>query len=128
WTFRRDTRGVQRGLLLVVVLALAASSAAAREGMQAARPVTLATVHGQVTALSQDRNRIAWMRPSERCGQNVQILSLPRRRPATVGRRRDPSCEGQALDSVTLSGRRVLWQGITGQGNTELDVGLYTAT
>src|SRR5436190_5600880 len=115
-------------LVLAAVLALAASSASARESRSEARPVTLATVPGQVTGLSQDRNRIAWIVPNERCGHNVQVLTLPRRHPVTVGRRRDASCEGETLETVALGGRRLLWQGLTGTGNTELDVGLYTAT
>jgi Tol biopolymer transport system component len=125
---------MSRALLVVVGLALIGATAAARTGEDAARPRTLAKVRGSVDALAQDGRRIAWIDIHARCGKQVQILTLPRRRPVYVGFGRTRSCVlgGRIVHQagpIALSGDgRVLWQGVVGHGNTEIDIDLVTAS
>lgn len=115
------------GVALVLFLG---ATAAGRTGEQAARPVTLVKVRGSVDALAQDGRRIAWITTHARCGRQVQILTLPSRRPVYIGSRRGRSCAQRyrvLLGAIALSANgRVLWQG-RAAGNTELDYDLFTA-
>jgi Tol biopolymer transport system component len=97
---------------------------------RAARPKTLVTVHGSVDAVAQGGRRIAWITTHARCGRQVQILTLPGRRPVYIGSRRGGSCaqRGGLFGAIALNGDgRVLWQGLAGFGNTELSFDLFTA-
>jgi Tol biopolymer transport system component len=94
------------------------ATAAGRTGEQAAQPRTLAQVRGSVDALAQNGRRIAW------CGRQVQILTLPGRRPVAVGSRRG-RC---GLGAIALSADgRVLWQGVAELANTYFVIDLLTA-
>ena len=115
---------------IALMLALGAT-AAARTGEQAARPRTLATVPGRVDALAQNGRHIAWIKREASCGKQVQILTLPGRRPVDVDSRRGGSCAAGRLGklpAIALSANgRVLWQA-GDAGNTYLDIGLWTAS
>jgi hypothetical protein len=128
-----DTRHVSRGLGLFVVVVLMlvfGATAAGRTGEQAARPRTLAQVRGSVDALAQNGRRVAWIKTQARCGRQVQILTLPGRRPVDIDWRRGRSCvrgRGGTLRAIALSADgRVLWQ-TADEGNTYLAIGLFTA-
>ena len=114
-----DNRHVLRCLLIAIAFVFVfGATAAGRIGEQAARPRTLAQVRGSVDALAQNGRRIAW------CGRQVQILTLPGRRPAAVGSRRG-SC---GLGAIALSADgRVLWQGVAELANTYFVIDLLTA-
>ncbi|MDQ5820111.1 MAG: hypothetical protein M3540_01560, partial [Actinomycetota bacterium] len=60
----------------------------------------------------------------------MQVLTLPGRRPVYVGSRRGGSCAadgGRPLGAIALSGDgRVLWQ-VASEGNTVVEIGLFTA-
>jgi Tol biopolymer transport system component len=89
------------------------------------------TVHGSVDAVAQGGRRVAWITTHARCGRQVQILTLPGRRPVYIGSHRGRSCaqRGGLLPAIALSADgRVLWQGLAGFGNTELDFDLFTAS
>jgi TolB protein len=133
---------VSRCLLVAVAFTLAFSAAAAsRTGEPAARAKTLAKVRGSIVALAQDGRRIAWMKSRASCGKQVQILTLPGRRPVYVGSSRaavlaalprwrrtlDNSCGGGTIGAIALTADgRVLWQAFAGSGNTELDYDVFT--
>jgi len=60
----------------------------------------------------------------------VQILTLPGRRPVSVGAAggRSCRCAGHAIGAIALGAEgRVLWQTLAGHGNTELVIDLFTA-
>jgi Tol biopolymer transport system component len=122
---------VSRGLLVAVAFALVFGAAAApRSTKPAARARTLATVHGSIDALAQDGHRIAWIKTKASCGKQVQILTLPGRRPVYVGSSGGESCRlrGSTFRAIALTaGGRVVWQGLAGFGNTEWDYDLFTA-
>ncbi len=122
---------MSRGLLVAVAFSLAfGATAAPRTGEPAARAKTLAKVRGSVDALAQDGRRIAWINTKASCGKQVQILTLPGRRPVYVGSSRGGSCRlrGQTFGAIALTaGGRVVWQGLAGFGNTEWDYDLFTA-
>lgn len=122
---------MSRSLLVAVALALAFCAAAApRTGEPATGAKTLATVHGSIDALVQDGRRIAWIKTKASCGKQVQILTLPGRRPVYVGSSRGESCRlrGSTFRAIALTaGGRVVWQGLAGFGNTEWDYDLFTA-
>jgi Tol biopolymer transport system component len=126
---------MSRGLLVAVGLALIfGATAAARTGDEAARPKMLAKVRGSIDALAQDGRRIAWIDTHAPCGRQVQILTLPRRRPVYVGFGRSRSCvlggrivRNRPPMALSADGR-VLWQGVVGHGNTEIDIDLATAS
>jgi TolB protein len=105
------------------------ATAAGRTGEQAAQPRTLATVPGRVDALAQNGRRIAWIKTQARCGRQVQVLTLPGRRPVDVDSRRG-SCavqRGSPIRAIALGADgRVLWQ-VADEGNTYLAIGLLTA-
>jgi hypothetical protein len=95
-------------------------------GETAARPKTLANVHGSVAALAQEGRRIAWQ-----CGGRVQILTLPSRHPVDIEPRRGESCSGHgriglSADALSADGR-VLWQANVEQGNTFVNWDVFTA-
>jgi hypothetical protein len=123
---------VFRGLLIVVAFAFVfGATAAARTGKQAAQPSTLTTVRGSVDALAQNGRRVAWIKTQARCGRQVQIFTLPGRRPVDVDSRRGRSCagvgRGGTLRAIAVSADgRVLWQAAE-EGNTYLAIGLFTA-
>jgi WD40-like Beta Propeller Repeat len=127
---------MSRALLIAVGLALMFGVAsAARTGEQAAQPRTLATVRGSVDALAQEGSRIAWIKTHARCGRQLQVVTLPGRRPVSVGSRRGRSCTevggtiGAPFGAIALaSDGRVLWQGVVGHGNTEVVIDLFTAS
>ena len=131
---------MSRALLIAVGLALMVGGAsAARTGEQAAQPRTLAKVHGSVDALAQDGRRIAWIKTHAHCGRQLQVLTLPGRRPVYVGSRRGRSCTEVGgcgcgtirapFGAIALaSDGRVLWQGVVTQGNTEVVTDLFTAS
>jgi len=122
---------MSRGLLVAVAFSLAfGATAAPRTGEPAARAKTLAKVRGSVDALAQNGRRIAWIKTASSCGKQVQILTLPGRRPVDVGSSRGPSCtlRGHTFGAIALTdGGRVVWQGLAGFGNTEWDYDLFTA-
>jgi TolB protein len=110
---------VLRCLLIAIAFVFVfGATAGGRTGEQAAQPRTLAQVRGSVDAIAQNGRRIAW------CGRQMQILTLPGRRPVAVGSRRG-SC---GLRAIALSADgRVLWQGVADQGNTYFVIDLLTA-
>jgi Tol biopolymer transport system component len=122
---------VSRSLLVAVTLALAFCAAAApRTGEPATGAKTLAAVRGSIEALAQDGPRIAWIKTKARCGKQVQILTLPGRRPVYVGSSGGESCRlrGSTFGAIALTADgRVLWQGLAGVGNTEFDYDVFTA-
>jgi Tol biopolymer transport system component len=121
---------VIRGLVVAAGLVLILGTAAAARTGERAAPTTLAKVRGSVDALAQDGHRIAWIKTHARCGRQVQILTLPGRRPAYAGSRRGRSCawRGGPIGAIALAGDgRVMWQGLEGFGNTETDIDLVTA-
>jgi hypothetical protein len=122
---------VFRGLLVAIGFTLVfGASAAGRTGEQAAQPRTLAQVPGSIDALAQNGRRVAWIKTEARCGRQVQVLTLPGRRPVDVDSRRGRSCDvgrGGTLRAIALSADgRVLWQAAD-EGNTYLAIGLFTA-
>jgi Tol biopolymer transport system component len=124
---------VYRAPLVILSLLLAFGANAAARTAGRPTPRTLAEVRGSITALAQNARRVAWIVPHAPCGRQVQILTLPRRQPVSVGSRRGPSCADSAgfgdIGAVSLaSGGRVLWQALAGHGNTELDIDLFRAT
>ncbi|MDP9232132.1 MAG: hypothetical protein M3O73_05105 [Actinomycetota bacterium] len=120
---------MSRALLVAVGLALVFSAtAASRIGEHAARLRTLAKVRGSIDSLAQDGRRIAWIKTHASCERQAQILTLPRRRPVYVGFGRGRRC-GRLGGPIALSADgRVLWQGIVGQGNTEIDTDFFTSS
>jgi Tol biopolymer transport system component len=119
-----------RGSLIALGLALVLGSTAAARTGQPARPRTLATIGGSVAALAQDGRRIAWINTQACCGRQVQILTLPGRRPVSVGSAGSRSCRcaGPPIGTIALGADgRVLWQTLAGRGNTELVIDLFTA-
>jgi len=97
---------MSRGLLVAVAFSLAfGATAAPRTGEPAARAKTLAKVRGSVDALAQDGRRIAWINTKASCGKQVQILTLPGRRPVYVGSSRGGSCRlrGQTFGAIALT-------------------------
>ncbi len=119
-----------RGLPITVALTLVVgATAAARPAVRAAAPRTIATTPGVVEALAQDGRHIAWINPSARCGRQVQMLTLPGRRPVYLGSRRGRSCqELTALGSIAVAGTKVVWQALSAVGNTEADIDFFTAS
>jgi hypothetical protein len=122
---------VSRRLLVVVSFLLVfGATAAVRTGERAPQPTTVAKVRGSIEALAQDGRRIAWMETNASCGKQVQILTLPRRRPVYVGSSQGESCRlrGRTFGAIALTADgRVLWQGLAGSGNTEFDYDVFTA-
>jgi TolB protein len=115
-----DNRHVLRCLLIASAFVFVfGATAAGRTGEQAAQPRTLAQVRGSVIALAQNGRRIAW------CGRQIQVLTLPGRRPVAVGSRRG-SCGVRGI-ALSADGR-VLWQGVADQGNTYFVIDLLTAS
>jgi TolB protein len=103
-------------------------SARTTDGM--ARPRTVATVGGPVDALAQNGRRIVWIRSGARCGRQVQILTLPGRRPVYVGSWRKWGCARRFHPtSPTAVGDdgRVLWQAVAAFSDTQSDVEVFTA-
>lgn len=93
-----------------------------------ARPRTLATVPGSVAALAQEGRRIAWQ-----CGGQVQVLTLPGRRPVDIQSGRGKGCSvgtgrriGLSADALSADGR-VLWQADIEAGNTFVNWSVLTA-
>lgn len=122
-------------LLVVAGLMLAfGATASGGNGEQSARPKTIAKTDGQVYALGQDGNRIAWMKSSWR--SPLEILTLPTRRPVAVGSgphpdaescSHAPGCDVTKAMAVSASGR-VVWEELVALGNTYLEIDLFTAT
>ena len=111
----------------IALMLVLGATASARTGEQAVRPTTLATVPGRVDALAQNGRHIAWIREA-RGGRQVQILTLPGRRPVDIDSRHGGSYGNLGtLRAIALSADgRVLWQE-GDQGNTYMDIGLWTA-
>jgi hypothetical protein len=88
-------------------------------------------VRGSIDALALNGRRIAWIRTRARCGRQVQILTLPRRRAVYVGSKRGRSCgapDRPPINALALGGDgRVLWQRIANAGNTVLALDVFTA-
>src|SRR5215213_10072635 len=106
------------------------ATASARSTNGVARPRTLATVGGPVDALAQNGRRIAWIRSGARCGRQVQVLTLPGRRPVDVGSGSSRSCtRAWHPTSPTAVGDdgRVLWQAVGAFSDTQSDVEVFTA-
>jgi TolB protein len=106
------------------------ATASARTTSGVARPRTLATVGGPVDALAQNGRRIVWIRSGAQCGRQVQILTLPSRRPVYVGSWRKWGCaRGFHPTSPTAVGNdgRVLWQTVAAFSDTQSDVEVVTA-
>jgi WD40-like Beta Propeller Repeat len=120
---------VTRGLLLaVVVVFVFGPSATARIDHREAPVRTLAEVPGRADALAASGSRIAWINTRARCGRQVQILTLPRRRPVYVGSASGRSCRRANIGAIAVAaGGRVLWQRLVGGGLTVLDVEVDTA-
>jgi dipeptidyl aminopeptidase/acylaminoacyl peptidase len=122
---------VCRGLVVAIAFMLVfGADAGGRTGEQAAQPRTLAEVRGRVDALAQNGRRIAWIKTYAGCGKQVQILTLPGRRPVYVGSRRGGGCArdyGGPVGAIALGADgRVLWQ-VSSEGNTYITIGLFTA-
>jgi Tol biopolymer transport system component len=120
------------GLIAAIACMLVfGATAAGRTGEGTAQPTTLASVSGSVDALAQDGRRIAWIKTRATCGRQVQVLTLPGRRPVYVGSGRGGSCAGDhgaPIGAIALNAAgRVLWQRVTDEGNTYLTIGLFTA-
>jgi WD40-like Beta Propeller Repeat len=114
--------------LLVLSGSLGVAALPGRTGETAARPRTLATVPGSVAALAQEGRRIAWQ-----CGGQVQILTLPGRRPVDIQSGRGKGCSaggarriGLSADALSADGR-VLWQADVEEGNTFVNWSVLTA-
>jgi WD40-like Beta Propeller Repeat len=92
---------------------------------------TLTEVRGSINALALNGRRIAWISTRARCGRQVQILTLPRRRAVYLGSESGRSCGSEfrrPIDAIALGGDgRVLWQRIAGAGNTVLALDVFTA-
>jgi Tol biopolymer transport system component len=85
-------------------------------------------VRGSIADLAQNGRRVAWIMQEGRCGRKVQILTLPRRHPLSVGKQRGSGCaRGGGAVSLGSDGR-VLWQAAESEGNTELVIDLFTAS
>jgi Tol biopolymer transport system component len=116
-------------LVSIAFVLVLGAAAAARTGEQSAQPMTLMKVSGRVDALAQNGRRIAWIKTQARCGRQVQVITLPGRRPVDVDSRRGRSCVVQrgSPRAIALSADgRVLWQAAD-EGNTYLAIGLLTA-
>jgi TolB protein len=112
------------------MLLVLGATAAAGTGEQSAQPITLVEVRGRVDALAQNGRRVAWVKTQARCGRQVEILTLPGRRPVDLDSRRGSSCgaqRGSPIHAIALSADgRVLHQ-TAEEGNTYLAIRLLTS-
>jgi len=90
--------------------------------------MTLIEVRAPVDALAANGRRIAWINTHARCGRQLQILTLPSRRPVYVGSVSGSSCRRANIGAIALAADgRVLWQRLVAGGLTVLDVEVDTA-
>jgi Tol biopolymer transport system component len=113
---------------LVFPLVLGVAALPGGTGETAARPQTLANVPGSVASLAQEGRRIAWQ-----CGGQVQVLTLPHRRPVHIRSGRGKGCSAGGARRIGLSANalsadgRVLWQADVEAGNTFVNWSVFTA-
>jgi len=121
---------VTKGLLLVAVVVLVfGPTATARIDHGGASVRTLAEVPGRADALAVNGRRIAWINTQIRCGRQVQVLTLPSRRPVYLGSTSGSSCGGRlTIGAIALAADgRVMWQRIVAAGLTVVAIAVYTA-
>jgi Tol biopolymer transport system component len=114
-----------RILLGAALLAAIAASSSGAASERSAQPRTLLVTHSPIDQFAADGSWIAWS-TSVSCRLSVHLFSAATGRETRIGAGGDPIDCGR-YGELAVAGGRAMWTKLIGAGNTELDVGVYTA-
>ena len=103
------------------------SAAAPAPQVRLAQPRTLASTHSPIKQFAQDGNWVAWTTVGKICTARMHVLSLRTHRLVEI-RQSGYSVTCGDYGDLALAGDRLMWETLTGAGNTELDIAVETAS
>jgi TolB protein len=121
-------RGALCASLVVALTTAFASAGGATVRTGAAAPTTLVTVHGRIGGFAQDGERIAWLWPTARCRDFVQLRNLSGKQVRLAAPRGAtcPPADAYVEGALALAGDRALWVVYDRfGGNTVVDYRVY---